>query len=139
MTTASMADISIGEELPRRHHTATNVGLFLYNAAVWNPHRIHYDVKYTVEVEHHPGIVIDGPLQGDWLSQCAINWLGESAELLSFSYSNRRAAYLGETLTTGGSVTALDEELRTVTVDLFVMNEAGEVITPGSATLRFLS
>jgi hydroxyacyl-ACP dehydratase HTD2-like protein with hotdog domain len=62
-----------GDALPTRTHTPTNVSLFLYNAAVWNPHRIHYDEPYTTQVEGHPGIVIDGPLQGDWLAQCVLN------------------------------------------------------------------
>ena len=129
-------DIKVGDRLPERQHLATNVGLFLYNAAVWNPHRIHYDETYTTQVEKHPGIVIDGPLQGDWLSQCALNWLGERGELISFSYSNRRAAYLGETLTTGGKVVEYDEKNATVSVELYVKNESDDVITPGFATLK---
>jgi hypothetical protein len=54
-----------------------------------------------------------------------------------FSYSNRRAAYLGEALTTGGVVTAVDVLARKVEVELFVKNQAGDIITPGDATLLF--
>lgn len=133
----TLADIHVGDELPRRSHTASNVSLFLYNAAVWNAHRIHYDEAYTTGVEHHPQIVIDGPLQGDWLSQCALNWVGDSARLTSFSYSNRKAAYLGETLTTSGTVTAIDIDNGRVTIELFVENANGEVTTPGVAVLQF--
>jgi 3-methylfumaryl-CoA hydratase len=129
-------DIRVGDALPTRSHTPTSVSLFLYNAAVWNPHRIHYDERYTTQVEKHPGIVIDGPLQGDWLAQCAVNWLGEDGELLRFAYSNRRASHLGETLTSGGRVTAVDPGERLVTVELFVENARGEVTSPGTATLR---
>lgn len=125
-----------GDALPERQHVATNVSLFLYNAAVWNPHRIHYDETYTTQVEKHPGIVIDGPLQGDWLSQCALNWLGDRGELISFSYSNRKAAYLGETLTTGGTILEIDKSNSTISVELFVKNDSGEIITPGAATLK---
>ena len=133
----TLTDIHVGDELPLRDHTASNVSLFLYNAAVWNPHRIHYDEAYTTEVEQHPKIVIDGPLQGDWLSQCAINWAGDAARLTSFSYSNRKAAYLGETLTTSGRVSAVDGDKSSVTVELFVKNADGEVTTPGAAVLQF--
>lgn len=133
---ANIESLKVGDSLPEKQYVATNVSLFLYNAAVWNAHRIHYDEKYTTGEEHHPGIVIDGPLQGDWLSQCAINWLGDEGELLSFNYSNRRAAYLGETLTTGGHVTEIDLASSTVNVELFVKNEKGEVITPGGARLK---
>ena len=131
------ASISVGDSLPERSFTATNVSLFLYNAAIWNGHRIHYDLKYTTEVEKHPDIVIDGPLQGDWLSQCVLNWAGDDGTLTSFEYSNRRAAYLGETLTTIGEVVAKDEAAGTVSVKLGVRNETGDVIAPGAATVRF--
>lgn len=127
--------IDVGDELPTRAYTATNVSLFMYNAAVWNAHRIHYDERYTTEVEQHPGVVIDGPLQGDWLSQVALNWIGEHGVLTRFEYSNRKAAHLGETLTTGGRVAAVDRQSGSVELELFITNEAGEVITPGSATV----
>ena len=41
--------LNVGTELPQRQHSATNVSLFMYNAAVWNAHRIHYDETYI----HH--------------------------------------------------------------------------------------
>ncbi|KAJ1818329.1 hypothetical protein LPJ75_001478, partial [Coemansia sp. RSA 2598] len=36
--------------------------LFRYSALSWNSHRIHYDLAYAREVEHHPGLLIHGPL-----------------------------------------------------------------------------
>ena len=127
--------LKVGDALPKRTHHATNVSLFLYNAAVWNAHRIHYDERYTTEVEKHPGVVIDGPLQGDWLSQVVVNWSGEQGRLVEFEYSNRRASILGDTLTAGGTVQAIDGNL--VTVDLFLRNEAGDITTPGRAVVQF--
>lgn len=128
--------LQAGDALPARSHTPTNVSLFLYNAAVWNPHRIHFDEPYTVEVEKHPGIVVDGPLQGDWLSQVVLEWLGEDGELLEFEYSNRRASYLGDTLTAGGRIEAIDAATRTVTLTLEVRDQRGEVTAPGRALVR---
>lgn len=127
--------LSVGDTLPHRDYTPTNVSLFLYNAAVWNPHRIHYDEIYTTREEHHPGIVIDGPLQGDWLAQCVTNWLADDGTLVRFNYSNRKATHLGETLTCGGRITAIDVATRTVTLELYVSNAAGEVTSPGAATV----
>lgn len=128
--------LQAGDALPARSHTPTNVSLFLYNAAVWNPHRIHFDEPYTVEVEKHPGIVVDGPLQGDWLSQVVLEWLGDDGELLEFEYSNRRASYLGDTLTAGGRIEAIDAATRTVTLTLEVRDQRGEVTAPGRALVR---
>ncbi len=131
-----IAQLNVGDTLPNRDFTPTNVSLFMYNAAVWNPHRIHYDERYTTEVEKHPGIVIDGPLQGDWLSQCVLNWVGDDGRMVGFDYSNRRAAYLGETLMTGGIISEINSDNHRVTVEIFVKNEAGEVTSPGHATVK---
>ena len=126
--------MKVGDRLPERQHTATNVSLFLYNAAVWNPHRIHYDEPYTVQVEKHPGVIIDGPLQGDWLTQVVINWLGDDGALVEFEYSNRRASVLGETLTAGGEITAIEGD--EIALDLWIRNAEGAVTTPGRARVR---
>ena len=139
-TTLDIAALKVGDALPERSHTPSNVTLFLYNAAVWNPHRIHYDETYTTQVENHPGIVIDGPLQGDWLAQCVTNWIADHLDdrgvLERFEYSNRRATYLGETLVSGGQITAIDAAQRLISVALFVRSAAGEVTSPGAATVR---
>ena len=58
-----ISELSVKDLLPEREHKATEVSLFLYNAAIWNAHRIHYDERYAREVENHPGLLIDGPLQ----------------------------------------------------------------------------
>ena len=131
-----MNSIALGDVLEERSFEPGNVSLFLYNAAIWNPHRIHYDENYTTQIEKHPGIVVDGPLQGDWLTQVVTNWMGDDGHLVSFEYSNRRAAYLGERLVSGGTVSTIDTENKTVTLDLFIKNGKGEVTSPGTAVVR---
>ncbi|HSR05946.1 MAG TPA: MaoC family dehydratase N-terminal domain-containing protein [Bryobacteraceae bacterium] len=39
-----------------------DVLLFRYSALTFNGHRIHYDRRYTTEVERYPGLVVHGPL-----------------------------------------------------------------------------
>lgn len=131
----ALADIEVGMRLPEQQHCPDNVQLFFYNAALWNAHRIHYDAPYARDEEGYPGLVIAGPLLGDWLGQCVQAWLGDDGTLLTLSYSNRQAAYIGETLTAGGEVTAIDADTAKVSLDLHVKNEQGEVITPGSAVV----
>ena len=130
-----LAELSVGDELPSREHVATNVSLFLYNAAVWNAHRIHYDEIYTKEIEKHPGVIVDGPLQGDWLAQIVTNWLDGQAELVEFSYSNRQMSVVGDTLTAGGTIKNISGA--EVTIELFIRNAAGDITTPGEAVVRF--
>ncbi len=132
-----VSEATVGDALPNHNHSCDEIQLFFYNAALWNAHRIHYDLPYATEEEGYPGLVVAGPLLGDWISQVVDEWIdGTEAELLRFEYSNRQAAYVGDELVAGGTVTAVDEA--TVTVELFVKNADGEVITPGAATISRL-
>jgi len=136
-TMSRIANVNPGDALPEREFKVDNVQLFFYNAALWNAHRIHFDHPYATEVEGYPGLVIAGPLMGDWLGQCAIEWLDGDGELESLEYRNRKAAYVGETLYSGGSVLSKDPDGGRATLELFIKNENGEVILPGSAVVRF--
>jgi len=131
--------INVGDPLPEREFEPDNVQLFLYDAALWNAHRIHFDFPYATQVEGYSGLVIAGPLIGDWLSQCVIDWLGDDGKLVSIEYSNRKAAFIGEVLRTGGNILAVDPETGAVQLELFVKNEANEVITPGTAVVSFVA
>ncbi len=128
--------LSVGDALPERDHVCSNVQLMLYNAALWNAHRIHFDEPYAKDVEGYPGLVIAGPLIGDWLNQCVEEWLGDRGTLTGIHYSNRVASYVGETLTSGGSVTGYDPDSGELTLEVFVRNGAGEIVAPGTATAR---
>jgi 3-methylfumaryl-CoA hydratase len=121
-------------EIPRRCDT---VQLFLYNAALWNAHRIHFDYPYATEVEGYPGLVIAGPLIGDWLTQCVIDWLAEDGHLISVEYTNRRAAFVGDVMSVGGVVRAVDQTTGRVELEVFVRTESGEIVAPGSAVVGF--
>jgi 3-methylfumaryl-CoA hydratase len=128
--------IKPGDLLPERQFKPDNVQLFLYNSALWNAHRIHYDYPYATDVEGYPGLVIAGPLLGDWLTQSVIEWLGDDGKLVSIEYSNRKASYIGETLRSGGKVVSSEQDSGTVELEMYIKNEADEVITPGVAVVR---
>ena len=129
--------IKPGDLLPERQFKPDNVQLFLYNSALWNAHRIHYDYPYATDVEGYPGLVIAGPLLGDWLTQSVIEWLGDDGKLVSIEYSNRKASYIGEVLRSGGKVVSSEQDSGTVELEMYIKNEADEIITPGTAIVRF--
>jgi 3-methylfumaryl-CoA hydratase len=136
MDRLSVQAISPGDALPERHLVCDTVQLFFYNAALWNAHRIHFDAPYAIEREGYPGLVVAGPLMGDWLTQCVLEWMGEAGELVSFEFSNRRAAFVDDRLVAGGRVQSVDRATGLITVDLYIQNADGEVITPGQAVIR---
>ena len=132
----TLSSVTIGSRLNERTHEPSAVSLFLYNAVIWNPHRIHFDEPYATQIEKHQGLVVDGPLQGDWLSQAVMEWLGDDGELMQLEYSNRRAAYLGERLRTGGEVVEINRDTGIVTLDIYIKNADDKVIAPGRAIVR---
>jgi 3-methylfumaryl-CoA hydratase len=131
-----LSSVKPGDALPERTHCCDEVQLMLYNAALWNGHRIHFDAPYAREVEGYPGLVVAGPLVGDWLGQCVEEWLGTSGRLTRLQYSNRVASYVGEELVAGGTVAEVDADSGEVAIDVFVRNQEGEVIAPGRATVK---
>lgn len=128
------AALQAGLKLPERSHPTDNVQQMLYNAALWNGHRIHFDMPYATEVEGYPGLVVAGPLLGDWLHQCVEEWLGDAGRIVSIEYSNRVATYVGETLVAGGVVSKVEDG--EVTVDVYIHNAAGENVAPGVIRAR---
>ena len=130
-------NINPGDLLPETEHPTDTKQQFLYNAALWNAHRIHFDYQYATEVEGYPGLVMAGPLMGEWLGQVVNDWLGEDGRIISFEFSNRSAAYVGEVLRSGGKVVSTEPDEGTAVLELFVSNEAGDILTPGQAVVRF--
>ena len=127
---------AVGMAIPERQHDCDEVQQMLYNASLWNGHRIHFDMPYATEVEGYPGLVVAGPLMGDWLHQVVDEWLGDAGMITGIEYSNRIAASVGETVTAGGTVMAYDEATGRVTLEVFVKNASDEVLTPGVITAQ---
>jgi hypothetical protein len=45
---------TVGMAIPERQHYCDEVQQMLYNASLWNGHRIHFDMPYATEVEGYP-------------------------------------------------------------------------------------
>jgi hydroxyacyl-ACP dehydratase HTD2-like protein with hotdog domain len=131
------AGIQVGDSLPERQFDCDNVQLMLYNAVLWNGHRIHFDEPYTKNVEGYPGLVLAGPLLGDWLHQCVEEWLGDDGRIVSIDYSNRIAAYVGDILTSGATVIAVRPVEQELDIEVFIKNKEGAIAAPGTMVVRF--
>jgi len=74
--------------LPRtdwtRRATIDPVLLFRFSALTMNGHRIHYDRPYATEVEHYPGLVVQGPLQAILMLDEAQVRMGKMADSFTF-------------------------------------------------------
>jgi 3-methylfumaryl-CoA hydratase len=137
MSAPNLATLKPGDALPERARETDIVQSFFYNAALWNAHRIHYELEYATKAEGYAGLVVPGPLLGDWLGQHAEDWAGVTGRVVKLGYSNRLATLVGETVVVGGTITAIDAAAREVDVALWAKNARGEIVTPGSARVRF--
>ncbi|MFL2985819.1 MAG: MaoC/PaaZ C-terminal domain-containing protein [Candidatus Poriferisodalaceae bacterium] len=131
----NMATVEVGDELPVMHKRAEEAELFLYSAASFNPHRIHYDRAYA-NYEGHEDIVVHGPLQGSWLTQFITDWAGPNARLLSVQWQNRASAFVAEELRFSGSVISVDQVNSSVELEIYERKEDGSVLMPAKATVK---
>ncbi|MFT7476124.1 MAG: hydroxyacyl-ACP dehydratase HTD2-like protein with hotdog domain [Verrucomicrobiales bacterium] len=133
-------NIEVGTEIPTQERNPDAIDLFTFSASAWLLHRIHYDLPFTTEHDGHPGLLVHGPLQGTYMIQAVQWWLGSTAEMKSISYRHSSPAYLGDSLTCGGTVTGVDAEVGTFSADLWVKktDTTGDeiVTTSGVATFR---
>lgn len=127
-------DVAAGDELPPVVRSATRAQLFLYSAATWNPHRIHYDREYAA-TEGHPDLLVHGPLQGAWLTQYVTDWAGPLGRLVAVAWQNRASAFPDEPLEFGGTVTAVDAVAGRVDLDVWERNADGTVLMPATAAV----
>ena len=131
----TMSTVQIGDELPKMKKQASEAELFLYSAASFNPHRIHYDRAYA-NFEGHDDLVVHGPLQGSWLTQFVTDWAGPRARLLSIEWQNRASAFVGDELIFAGTVTAIDQANTSVELEISENNIDGTLLMPAKANVR---
>ncbi len=88
-------DVAVGQSIPVLRVTVDPVQMFFFSAATYNGHRIHYDHRWATEVEGHPDIVVQGPLQAALLARALTDWMGPTGRLVRFAVQNRASALSG--------------------------------------------
>jgi len=126
-------DVAPGDALPPLVKRASRAQLFLFSAATYNPHRIHYDRDYASK-EGHEDILVHGPLQGAWLHQFVQGWAGPRGRVLALAFQNRGRAFPERELVFHGRVSAVDGDV--VALELEERDDTGAVLMPGSARVR---
>lgn len=108
---------------------ADAVMLFRYSALTFNPHRIHYDLRYSTEVEGYPGLVVHGPLIATLLADLLRRNLAE-ARVAGFSFRAVRPLFDTHRFSVKGRV-----ENDGKTVKLWAQDHEGWLCMDASATL----
>ena len=129
-------DVNVGDAITPLRTSVDETQMFLFSAATYNAHRIHYDKNWAIDVEGYQGPLVQGPLQAALLARAVTDWMGGSGKLVTYSAQNRAVAFAGDQLDFVGTVIAKREEDGQALVDLEIRGEReGELLMPGTATV----
>jgi hydroxyacyl-ACP dehydratase HTD2-like protein with hotdog domain len=135
MSAVTIDSLQEGQEIPSSRREPDAMELFLFSAAIWLPHRIHYDQDYTQNVEEHPGILVHGPLQGVYLMQLVTSYFGTAAVPTRYEFRHSTPVYLGAALTCRGQVVQIDRDKGVVRCEVWAELEDGRRSTAGTIDL----
>lgn len=118
------------EQPPCADQTRTIVAsaplLFRYSALTFNGHRIHYDLPYTMQEEHYPGLVFHGPLQATYLMRLAADT--STGALRTFAYRSVAPLF-------AGGIVLIHAKRRKAGIDLWVADHQGSPTMRATASL----
>jgi hydroxyacyl-ACP dehydratase HTD2-like protein with hotdog domain len=131
--------VRVGDQLPVIQHATSRVGVFLFGAAHWTAHRIHYDVEFA----HDSGfddVVVTGALMSGWTVQWLTTWAGDPHAVWELTERNVAAAVAGDTLTFAGRVDAVEPSTGTgagvdVVCTFTITRQDDRTVVTGSARL----
>ncbi len=117
------------------------IDLFMFCAATWNTHRIHYDRAFA-EASGFRDLVVPGPLQTARLAQMLSDFAGRyDGRLTTMSVRHRASIYCNEPVYLSANLVAIRELEGAVAIDVSVaVKNASEVTaTSGQASLTLVS
>jgi acyl dehydratase len=102
------------------------------------PERVHWDPDLAARVGV-PGAYDYGPERVSWLGHAVTDWMGDEGIVRRLMVQVRRHNLIGELVTCGGVVRAVDVAKRTVELELEARNQDGEESARGAATVELPS
>lgn len=128
----------VGDEFPVVSRVVSTRQLVQYAAVSRDFTPIHYDQEYARSA-NLDGVVVHGALKSSLFAQAVRQWLDGNGRMTALSASYRAVDFPGETLTIHGRVASRDADggdgsVR-LDIELELRNAAGEVTTPGRATV----
>ncbi|ANB12219.1 hydroxyacyl-thioester dehydratase HTD2 [Sugiyamaella lignohabitans] len=114
--------------------TPSPVLLFRYSALTFNSHRIHYDPRYSSDVEQLPNVLVHGPLTVTlllrWLESSVLKDTGKSVK--SFTYRSLLPLFVDDELTLCAS--RINHE--TNSLEVWIQDYRGSLSVKGAVTLH---
>lgn len=130
-------DIKESLEIPTLIKKPTYMQLFMFSAATWNRHLIHYNTEFA----QHDGlkdVAVHRALMGSFLAQMLSNWVGDAGRVAKVEWSVRGSAIPGDSLICKGKVAGknIKNGEKLADCEVWIENK-GQVIVPGTGVVKF--
>jgi acyl dehydratase len=135
-----LAEVSVGDSLPAQSFPVTRGDLVRYAGASGDFNVIHWNERVARSVGL-PDVIAHGMLTMALVGRALTDWAGDPGALVDFGVRFTRPVVvpdddLGATLEVGGTVTAVDAETGTASIDLTATSGGAKVLGRARATLR---
>lgn len=111
--------------------------LFLFSAAGWHPHRIHFDQPYATGVEGHPALLVHGPLQAVHVVDALLDALDVPVTVRSLTYRHLAPLTVGQMAVVKARTASVDEQGSSATFEVWMERvDDGERTTTVMATVE---
>lgn len=132
-------EVAQGSAIPMLVVRPSHQQLFMFSAATWNRHHVHYS-KDAAQAEGLPDVVTHRALLGNFLARMLGDWLGEAGRVRTIAWRVVRSAPVGVSLTCRGRVetTAVHEEVMEIHCALEIADGDGLVVATGTSVLEVL-
>lgn len=126
-----------GAEVELVRRTYGTLELFLFSAAGWHPHRIHFDEPYATEVEGHPAVVVHGPLQAVHVVDALLGALDVPVTVRSLRYRHLALLTVGQEAVISGRLQSMEDGGSSATFEVWMARaEDAERTTTALATVE---
>lgn len=127
---AQLEAASLPFALPELVVTPKHMEIFMFSAATWNRHHVHYSKDAALE-EGLPDVVVQRALLGNYLARAVSDWTGDDADIRGLSWKVLNSATPNMRLRCQGSVIEADDE--TLTCELRIVRDDDETVASGTA------
>jgi acyl dehydratase len=135
-----LTDVTVGDALPLTTFRVTRADLVRYAGASGDFNVIHWNERVARGVGL-PDVIAHGMLTMALVGRALTDWAGDPGAVVDFGVRFTRPVVvpdddLGATLEVGGTVTAVDVEAGTASIDLTATSAGTKVLGRARATLR---
>ncbi|NIS59595.1 MAG: hypothetical protein GTO13_02485 [Proteobacteria bacterium] len=133
-------DVEVGTHIPNVIKKVDLLQLIRYSAATWNFYLLHLEREFA-QKKGFRDASIHAPFYGAFLATMMTRWTGDPGGLRKLKYTVKVMGFPGDTLNGSGTVVRKyrngGENL--VDCDIWVENQDGAKVGPGSATISLPS